>query len=466
LAFVRAKPDERQLKPLYGIGQVAQGIEHAATSLFVLFLYQVVLGVPGWLVGLGLGLSLAVDAVTDPLMGLVSDNTRHRWGRRHPWMIAAALPLGLCTALLFAPPASLGPVALGAWAMGWLIAGRLALTAFFVPHLALGVELSTDHDERTRIQAWRVFFTYAGSAFVVIAARGVFLAPSETFPDGQLDPAGYPGLGLVCGAVMVLSILVSAAGTWSARHGPAPVSGPTVGQTLRAPLANQPFRVFVGSLLVFFVARGVGMALEVYMGTYFWVLGANAVALPGATLLGVLVGTPLWAVLAGRIEKRTAWLSGMLLYTVSWSLPPMLELSGAFPEGPARLPLLLTALFVGGVGGAAAVVAGASMLADVTDVHELETGRRDEGLFFGALSFARKAATGLGGLIAGLLLTGIGFPEATPPDQVDPAVIAALGAAAGPGTGLLAAVAVFVGWRYPLTRAVHAGVRAQLDARR
>ncbi|HHO51025.1 MAG TPA: hypothetical protein ENK18_09180 [Deltaproteobacteria bacterium] len=452
----------RLLKAAYGVGQLAKGIEHGAMNLFVLFYFQQVLGVPGWIVGLGLGASLILDAITDPLMGWLSDRTTHRWGRRHPWMIASALPLGICFALLFSPP-DLGPVALGAWAITWLIATRLALTVFFVPHLALGVELATDHDERTRVQAWRVFFTYLGSALVVLGARAVFLAPSEAYPDGQLDPSGYPPLGLTFGAIMVFAVLGSAVGTWSIRHPKARIADiPGLIETISGPLRNRPFRIFITSLLLFFVARGVGMALEVYLGTYFWALGPDAVALPGLTLLGVLVGTPLWALVAHRAEKRTAYLSGMALYATTWSLPPLLELAGAFPGGPARLPTLLAVSFVGGLGGAAAVVSGASMLADITDVHEAQTGQRIEGVFFGALSFGRKAATGLGGLAAGLLLTTIDFPEQATPGTIEARTVAALGIAAGPGAGILVLIALAMGWRYPLTRAQHRQLQSSL----
>lgn len=456
----------RSLKAAYGTGQLAKGIEHGAMNLLVLFYFQQVLGVPGWLVGLGLGASLLLDAITDPLMGWLSDRTTGPWGRRHPWMIAAALPLGICFALLFSPPA-VGPIALGAWAIGWLIATRLALTVFFVPHLALGVELAADHDERTAVQAWRVFFTYLGSGLVVIGARAVFLAPSEAYPDGQLDPGGYAPLGLTFGAIMVVAVLASVAGTWRVRHlGSQAAAVPGLLETVSAPARNRSFQIFIASLLLFFVARGTNMALDVYLGTYFWRLGSDAVALPGLALLGVLVGTPLWAGMAHRAEKRTAYLAGMALYATTWALPPLLQLAGLFPTGPARLPTLLVVAFVGGLGGAVAVVSGASMLADITDAHEAETGLRLEGVFFGALSFGRKAATGLGGLLAGLILTAIGFPEQADPGAVAPATTAALGIAAGPGAGLLVLGALAAGRRYPLSRARHRALAEQLAERR
>ena len=94
----------RPLRLAYGVGEMAKGVEDAATNLFVLFFFSQVLGLPGWAVGLVTGVALVIDAVTDPLMGSWSDGFRHRWGRRHPFLLASALPVGLTFALIFSPP--------------------------------------------------------------------------------------------------------------------------------------------------------------------------------------------------------------------------------------------------------------------------------------------------------------------------------------------------------------------------
>ena len=101
-------------------------------------------------------------------------------------------------------------------------------------------------------------------------------------------------------------------------------------------------------------------------------------------------------------------------------------------------------------------------LVAITDVHEAQTGQRIEGVFFGALSFGRKAATGLGGLAAGLLLTAIDFPEQATPGTIEARTVAALGIAAGPGAGILVLIALAMGWRYPLTRAQHRQLQSSL----
>jgi glycoside/pentoside/hexuronide:cation symporter, GPH family len=461
----------RRLSLAYGTGEMAKGVEDAATNLFVLFFFSQVLGLPGWVVGLIMGVALVIDAVTDPMMGSWSDGYRHRWGRRHPFLLASALPVGVTFALVFSPPA-LGPVGLALWAAAFLIAHRLALTVFFVPHMALGAELSTDYDERTRIAGIRVLFTYLGAALFVAVARGVFFRPSAAFPDGQLDPSVYPKMGAVFGVFMAIVVLASTFGTWRAIPGlpKPPANTPPLGlgrmiDEQREAYANRGFAVLVISLLCFFIARGTALALDLYVGTYFWGLGSDAVALPGAALLGILVGSPLSIAAASRIDKRDMFVGGMAFYAILTMTPPLLHVLGLFPAGAALKPALLATLFASGIFGAAATVAAGSMLADIADAHELATGKRQEGLFFGALSFARKAATGVGTVLGGLFLSVIAFPTRAEPGTVAPALVTAVGLCAGPGTAIFGIVGVLIARRYRADRASHAAVQAALAAR-
>ncbi len=464
-------PPSRSLKVAYGIGEMAKGVEEAATNLFVLFFFSQVLGLPGWVVGATMGVSLVIDAVTDPLMGSWSDGFRHRWGRRHPFLLASALPVGLTFLLLFSPP-TMGILGVTAWATFFLVAHRLALTLFLVPHMALGAELSEDYDERTGIAAIRVFFTYLGAAVLVAVGRRVFFAPTAAFADGQLNPAAYPRMGLVFGVFMVAVVLISTFGTWRRiphlPRGPAnppPITLARFVTEQREAFSNPAFRIVVGSLLFFFIARGTALALDLYVGTYFWGLGSDAVALPGLALVGLLVGAPLSVVVSRHVDKRHLFAGGMAIYAILTMAPPLAQVLGVFPTGAAFRPALFGTLFLSGMVGAAATVAAASMLADIADAHELATGTRREGLFFGALSFARKAATGMGTILGGAFLSVIAFPTQAAPGTVDPWLVDAIGLCAGPGTAVFGVVGVWLASRYRADRGTHAATRAALKAR-
>jgi Na+/melibiose symporter-like transporter len=458
------------LRLVYGVGEMAKGFEEAATNLFVLFFLHQVLGLPAWAVGVVTGASLVFDAVVDPLIGNLSDGLSHRWGRRHPWLLASAVPLGLCFAALFSPP-DLGNVGVTAWIAVALFGLRASLSAFLVPHMALGAELSDDYAERTRVAGIRVFFTYLGAAVLVAVARARFFAPSEAFPDGQLNPDAYPRMGLVFGALMTGVVLLSTFGTWHViprlpRATPGDGGLRRFLADMREALRDRAFAVLLASLLTFFVARGTALALDLYVGTYFWGLGSDAVALPGLALAGLIVGSPLYVALAGRLDKRRMLIGAMALYALLTTLPPLLHLLGLFPTGAALKPALFGVLFVSGIVGAGGVIAGTAILADIADAHEVETGVRREGLFFGGLSFARQAATGLGTLFGGVFLSVIAFPTQATPEEVPRALVDAVAIFAGPGTALFLVGGVVLATRYRADRAAHERVLATLADRR
>jgi GPH family glycoside/pentoside/hexuronide:cation symporter len=179
----------------YGIGQLSDGVKQAAFGTFLFFYYNQVLGLSGSLAGAAALLALLVDAITDPMVGQLSDRFRSRWGRRHPFMLAGALPFGLAMVALFSPPEGLDQSQLFAWMLIGAITVRLMLTLFFVPHLSLGAELVRDYHGRTSLIGYRVFFTYAGVLLTSVIGFTVFFPPTEAFTNGMLNRDSYPNFG-------------------------------------------------------------------------------------------------------------------------------------------------------------------------------------------------------------------------------------------------------------------------------
>ena len=130
-------------KLAYWVGQLAEGLKSATFNLFLLFFYNQVLGLSGTLCGIALIIGTVVDAVTDPMMGSVSDGWRSRWGRRHPFMYIAAVPLALSLYLTFNPLVET-QAALFVWLLICSVLTRVAMTLYSVPHMALGAEMSSD----------------------------------------------------------------------------------------------------------------------------------------------------------------------------------------------------------------------------------------------------------------------------------------------------------------------------------
>ena len=127
------------LKLGYGVGQTSSGVKNAAFAIFLFFYFNQVLGLSGSLAGMASLLALIVDAITDPMVGQLSDRYKSRWGRRHPFMLIGALPFGFAFYLLFAPPAGLTDTGLFTWMLGFAITVRIFLTFFFVRGAGLAI---------------------------------------------------------------------------------------------------------------------------------------------------------------------------------------------------------------------------------------------------------------------------------------------------------------------------------------
>jgi Na+/melibiose symporter-like transporter len=466
-------------KLAFGIGQLAEGIKNYGLSTFLLLYYNQVLGMSGSLAGLAIFVALLFDAVSDPVAGSVSDNWSSRWGRRHPFMYASALPLALGFYLLFAPPEGLGGIALFAWLTLFLVITRGAMTLYHVPHLALGAELSDDYEERTSIVAWRTVFGVLGQMVMVIVAFSFFFVDTPE-RAGTLVAAAYPPFALTCGVLMAGTVWWSALGT----HDQIPYLKPAavtparlslrgvllrVFRDLAEAIGNASFRWLFAGVLIVFVMVGVQSALNLYMGNYFWELRSDELRwLTLATPVGFLLGAPFTRALNRRFDKKPSLVAGTAWYAVFQLSPPVLRLLGLFPGNDHALlvPLLVGMSVAGGVGVVQAIVSAGSMMADIADEHELQTHRRQEGIFFGALAFSGKGASGLGNLVGGVGIDLIAFPIGAVPGEVDPAVLVRLGLLYGPVVMGFAAAAIWCYVHCGLTRDRHREVLAELARRR
>ena len=463
-------------KVAFGIGQFAEGLKNTGFGLFILFYYNQVLELPGTLAGLALFIALVFDAVTDPLAGSLSDNTRSRLGRRHPFMYASALPLALAFLGLFSPPTGLGNWGLFAWLTVFAILTRGAMTLYHVPHLALGAELTENYDERTRVVAYRQFFGTLGSAAVYAVGLGYFFADGR---GGRLAIENYTPFALTLGVLMLVTIWYSAYGTqkeipYLSEPAPKPKRSPLTQLVLelREGFANRSFTWLFSGVLIVFIMAGVNGALDLYMFQYFWELtSAEMFALLMASIAGLLLGV----FMTTPLLRRTSKIFGVLLGTAAWAIfqviPVVLRLTETFPDnGTAALfYTLLGFRFVQGVILQQAFVAFGSMMADVADEHELESGVRQEGIFFGAIAFSSKATAGFGNFIGGIGLDIISWPRGTEIQtaaDVPTETLFNLGLLYGPIVAGFSIIALWCYTRYDLTKERHADILAKLNVRR
>lgn len=464
----------------FGVGQTAEAIKTCSFGTFLLFYYNQVLGLAGDLAGAAIALALLFDAVTDPVAGSVSDRWRSPRGRRHPFMYASAIPLGLSFCLLFAPWVTLeevGQTGLFIWMLMATVLTRGAMTLYHVPHTALGAELSEDYDERTVLVAIRHFFGALGFILVYVVGFGVFFAPSAEFPNGQTNPAGYPPFAVTLGLVMAITVFMSAIGTRSripwlpkARQVQKRVRAVDVALEAWHAMSNPSFRWMMLGFILAIVAFGVAGATGLYMYTFFWDLDRFQILV---VLIAGPVGSMFGYILASRffswLDKRDAMIVGGAAWLTIHALPVLLYLAGwTPPPGSWALAALLTGIIIfAGASIAQLIVGIGTAMADIADENELLTGRRQEGVFFGAAAFATKCSAALGSYLAGLVLVLIDWPVGSGVRtalDVPGEVLLLLAIWSGPVTSLLALPGLICLRGYRLNRSRLKAIQEELRA--
>ena len=459
----------------YGVGQLSDGVKQASFSTFLFFYYNQVLGLPGSLAGIAALLALLVDAITDPMVGQFSDRFHSRWGRRHPFMLAGSIPFGIAIVALFSPPEGLGQMALFAWMLGGAITVRLMLTLFFVPHLSLGAELATDYHGRTSLIGYRVFFTYAGILLTSVVGFALFFPPTEAFSNGMLNKASYPRFGVFCGVMGSVAMLICVIGTRSEiPHLRKPSSHEGEGSALLAfidvfrTLKLNSFRVLFISVLIFNTLAGTVQTLLVYVATYVFEFQPEHLAgLAGSVVVGIIFASLVAQFLSRRLDKRNALAICVVTGGLFAFSPQVLYFSGMLESMSitAKFSFIFTVNGISQVFFIAYIILLDSMLSDVIDEHELNCGKREEGLFFAARSFATKASYGLGSFFAGIGLDIIQFPQSASPETVSSDAVLSLAILSGPVMFVLFSATVLVSSRYPLTAARHGEIMRSIEAR-
>ena len=469
------------MKLAFGVGQAAEGLFAAAYGTFLIFYYNQVLGMSGSLAGAAVGIALVVDAFTDPLAGSLSDHWKSRHGRRHPFMYASILPLMVSFYFLFHPPVT-SEFGLFVWLVVFSKATRTSMSLYHVPHIALGAELSEDYDERSKLVGYRMFFANVGVLFTFAVGFLYFFTPTAEFENGQLNAAVYPGFALLLAGLMGVTIFWSGWGTRTAiPFLPVAPAAPRLGLgrvlwrvllDIAAAMRSRSFRWLFLGVLVIFVMVGVNGGLDLYVFTYFWELDRASILLViCAYPVGVLLGSLFCPAFFRRFGKKAGLIFGGLSWAFWQTIPIGARLMDWLPENgePLLIALLIAMKVIQGASTVQANVAFGSMVADIIDEHEYETGKRQEGIFFAASSFSAKATSGIGNVIAGVALDLISWPRGAhirTAADVPPETLVHLGMVYGPVVAAFGFVSIWCYTHYRLTRERHAEILEELARRR
>ena len=314
-------------KAAYGVGSMAEAVVISSTTQFVMIFYNQVQHLPAVAIGIAIALGLAVNAVVDPLVGSWSDRTTSRWGRRHPFMFAAIVPVAITFWALFNPPG---------WPdwgkLAWLCCSNIvlqqALTCFHTPHLALGGELATDYIERSRVMSFNTFFLWAGDTLCWLTSFGLFFRASAAYTNGALDPNRYPRFSATIASLVLVILFVSSYFT-RARIRWLPTASPEAGNfslraffnDVRQALSNRNYVVLLIGALLLSLMQGVRGGLWIYTATYFWELSSGQIVwFALGSFLSYVAGSTIVAPLHRTLEKRWTGAIAVLVYSVGPAL--------------------------------------------------------------------------------------------------------------------------------------------------
>ena len=447
----------------YGVGSIAFGVHLTTLSSALMLFFNQVVGLPAAWVGAAMAATLIFDAICDPLIGEWSDHTRSRWGRRHPFMYASAVPAAIAFYLLFNPPMGWSKSHLLIYMAAMLVTVRVLLSLYEIPSSALGPELTLDYDQRTSLMSSRFFFGTLGGAGMSVLALQVFLRKDATHPLGLLSPAGYRETALAASIAIFLSIMISSVGTHRFIAGL--VHTPRVLGTWReklrevsGTLTNRSFLALTISGIVGAVSTGLRGGLDFYLSAYFWEFTpAQMSYLAIAALFAAFAGVGLAPAISKRFGKKPAMIGVFFASLFAGVTPITMRLLGLLPPNGtgALFAIVMVFIFISATLGLSGFIIVTSMMADVVEDAAVSTGQRSEGLLFAANGLIAKCVTGVGTFFAGLILAWVSFPQHATPGQVDPAVLRHLGLVFVPIVATFSAIAIVVLMFYDIDRSTH-----------
>ncbi len=435
------------VKLAYAAPTLATAAMSVPVFMYMNKFYADVVLVPLGYLALAIALARAFDAITDPLMGWLTDRTRTRWGRRRPYLAVGAPLLALSFAALFSPWPGLDQADAVLWFGVAFLLYFVCYTIFSIPYNALGPELTLDYHERSSLFGWRESFALAGT-IIAAATPGLLtgLLASER--------AAYAAMGVSYGLVLVgLGAFATVRLRERAEFATRP-SNPFVPGVRRA-LRNRPFRILLtsyvvgsvtaampGTLLPFFIAYVIQPE-----GVVFWTtIGATS------HFAAALASIPAFVVLSRRFGKRLMWL---LAYAMS-----VASLGAAFFLGAGDVAIGIALFAFAGVAFGGQLLLTPSIQADVIDYDELHTGKRREAQYGALWALFPKLVAIPGAAVPLAVLHAMGYQPNVPQSEE---VLFALRALVGLVPAAFAGLALVIAWRFPITEEIHRRIQDGIE---
>ena len=476
----------------YSMGEGASSLTMNGIAAFAMLYYVQVLGLNSKWAGLALSISMLWDAISDPIMGHITDNTRSRFGRRHPYILGGGIFLAISFFFLWFVPAFFqGPKAIFWYILAVNLIVRTAWTIFGIPYAALGFEICTGYEERAKLQSVR-FISNMAMNLLFNAGGWVFffsdrIGAGGAVIDGTTLKSNYPRMGAVL-ALAALALMLVCFFSTKRYATDTRASREIKGNSLKAFLMDMRDilrdRGAMTVFLFFGVAQlGMMFVAQIQMFTYRFYMefpDLQKTVVHGSTMVGFAIGSLLATPLVRRLDKKPAagvgvalsvtgnimllliFGGGLLPPRAVCALPPGIPVLGGTAVPVAALVFaFFQAMYWAGSGVLAPLAT--SMIADISEINKHRTGILKDGSYAAVFSFFSKAALSLGLLLTGLMLDWAGIvPEAAAQTAAAARNVALETFISGP---IFAALALLIILIYPVNRKFMMKIKAELAAR-
>jgi glycoside/pentoside/hexuronide:cation symporter, GPH family len=443
-------------KAAYGLGGLTDFLYPNTVNALAIPIYSIALGMDPLLLGVAMAVPRIVGAISDPLAGTVSDNARTRWGRRRPFIICGAVIGAILLPLIWTPPVA---SQFGHFNYLLLILSlyAIAFSVFSVPYGALGIELTTNYDERTRVMAWRGYVQLAGtlssSWFYWFCLLPIFGS----------EVVGARWLGVTVGVVMLIGAATTVLACREKTEAIEKQPKVPLAAALKFTLRNKPFLLLQSVAVILMLGLGCETVIGSYVHIYYTCQGSKTFAsyitgIGGTlTIFSTLAALSFGLWLSTRSGKRQTALVGLYIALFGVCLMPFLLV-------PARPYLIMIEWIILAFGIPCANLMFSSMIADICDEDELVTGLRREGAYVAVGGFFGKTAQVGTLLLAGALPRIAGYTDTSVPPELTQLELMRAMLIGIQFVALVIAISIL--WFYPLTRSRSEAIRRQLDARR
>ncbi len=382
-------------KVFYGVGDMGNNIAYGAIGFYFVFFLTDVAGIsPVW-AGYIFMIVRIWNAASDLIMGVVSDHTKTRFGRRRPFLLFGAIPLGIGFALLWMVPFQENvPQILYYTLIGILFNTLYSLVS--IPYNALLPELSQDYDERTSISGYKMAFSFVGS---LLSAMGVTFIVDTLYPGKSMYAVSFPVMGRALAVMLTICILCAFVGTKERVEADVSKNQGNIWSNLKSLIKLREFKLVLGVFIFNMVSFDIIMALYIYYMKYALKISDNLsyifMAIP---LVAAVIVTPMWVGISNKIGKQKTYIIAAIYFLI-----PLFSCM-FIPSGSIVFTVVVTILI--GVGISASQVLVFSILPDVVEVDELKNGVRREGIIYGATMLLYKISSAI---IVALVTASMGW---------------------------------------------------------